>query len=42
MDVSAGSGSTVTIATRTLNEVLIRLAKGMVDAWEKWLKAQES
>lgn len=25
--------------TRTLHECLIRLAKGMIDAWQKWLDA---
>lgn len=27
-------------ATRHLHEVLIRLAKGMISAWESWLKQQ--
>jgi len=27
-------------ATRKLHETLIRLAKGMLTAWEHWLKAQ--
>lgn len=27
-------------ATRTLHEALIRLAKGMISAWETWLKSQ--
>lgn len=27
-------------ATRALNESLIRLVKGMISAWENWLKQQ--
>jgi hypothetical protein len=27
-------------ATRLLHETLIRLAKGAINAWEKWLQAQ--
>jgi len=27
-------------ATRRLHEALIRHLKGMIDAWEKWLKEQ--
>jgi hypothetical protein len=27
-------------ASIKLHESLIRLAKGVIDAWEKWLKAQ--
>jgi len=27
-------------ATRILHETLIRLAKGAIGAWEKWLQAQ--
>lgn len=27
-------------ATRALHKALIRLAKGMITAWEEWLKAQ--
>jgi hypothetical protein len=27
-------------ATRQLHEALIRLAKGMLSAWEKWLSQQ--
>jgi hypothetical protein len=27
-------------ATRKLHEALIRLAKGMLSAWEEWLKSQ--
>ncbi len=27
-------------ATRALHEALIRLAKGMLTAWEAWLKSQ--
>jgi len=30
----------MTAPTRVLHEALIRLAKGMIDAWERWLKAQ--
>lgn len=30
----------MTIATRTLVESLIRLGKGMLDACDKWVKAQ--
>jgi len=30
----------MTPATRRLHEQLIRLAKGMLLAWEKWLTAQ--
>lgn len=26
-------------ATVTLHKALIRFAKGVIDAWEKWLKA---
>lgn len=26
-------------ATRTLHETLIRLVKGMVKAWEEWVRA---
>lgn len=34
-----GMGSTdVRPATRILHETLIRLAKGVVHAWEEWLK----
>lgn len=29
------------LATRTLHEALIRAAKTMIAAWEKWLKAQQ-
>lgn len=28
-------------ATRILHETLIRLAKGMIKAWEKWLESQK-
>ena len=28
-------------ATISLNEQLIRLAKGMISAWENWVKAQK-
>lgn len=28
-------------ATVALNEQLIRLAKGMISAWENWVKAQK-
>jgi len=28
-------------ATLALHEQLIRLAKGMISAWENWLKAQK-
>lgn len=28
----------MTPATRTLHEALIRCAKGVIAAWEKWLK----
>jgi hypothetical protein len=28
-------------ATRTLHETLIRAAKAMIAAWEKWLRAQQ-
>lgn len=28
-------------ATRELHEMLIRLAKGMIGAWEKWLSMQQ-
>ena len=27
-------------ATRELHETIIRLVKGIVTAWERWLKAQ--
>jgi len=27
-------------STRILHETLIRLAKGMIKAWEEWLKKQ--
>lgn len=27
-------------ATKKLNEQLIRLAKGMIKAWEEWVKTQ--
>lgn len=27
-------------ATRKLHETLIRLAKGMITAWEEWLNSQ--
>lgn len=30
------------LVTRTLHEALIRCAKGMIAAWEKWLSAQRS
>jgi hypothetical protein len=30
----------MTPATVTLHETLIRLLKGAISAWEKWLKAQ--
>jgi hypothetical protein len=30
----------MTAATRTLHEQLLRLARGMITAWEKWLAAQ--
>ena len=30
----------MTGATRALHEQLIRLAKGMLRAWEEWLKQQ--
>ena len=29
----------MTPATRKLHEALIRLAKGVITAWEEWLKA---
>jgi len=29
----------MTPSTRALHETLIRLAKGMIKAWEDWLKA---
>lgn len=28
-------------STKRLHEALIRLAKGVIAAWEKWLKEQE-
>jgi hypothetical protein len=28
-------------STKVLHESLIRLAKGMISAWENWLKAQQ-
>lgn len=28
-------------ATSTLHEQLIRLAKGMISAWEKWLESKK-
>lgn len=28
-------------ATRALHEALIRCAKGMITAWERWLEQQE-
>lgn len=31
----------MTAPTRKLQERLIRLAKGFIEAWEEWLKAQE-
>jgi hypothetical protein len=30
----------MTASTKKLHETLIRLAKGMVSAWEEWLRAQ--
>lgn len=33
-------GSGMSPATRTLHEQVIRLLKGMVQAYETWLKAQ--
>ncbi len=30
----------MTPVTRALHETLIRLAKGMIKAWEAWLSAQ--
>lgn len=30
----------MTLATKKLHESLIRLAKGMLTAWEEWLKTQ--
>lgn len=30
----------MTTATRTLHESLIRHAKGLITAWEEWLRAQ--
>lgn len=30
----------MTPATRELHETVIRLLKGVLTAWEKWLKAQ--
>jgi hypothetical protein len=30
----------MTAATRELQETIIRLLKGVLSAWEKWLKAQ--
>lgn len=30
----------MTPATRELNQILIRLLKGMLTAWEKWLEKQ--
>ena len=27
-------------STRALHEALIRMAKGMIKAWEEWLKSQ--
>jgi len=30
----------MTAATIALHETLIRLAKGMISAWEKWLENQ--
>lgn len=32
----------MTVATRTLFESLIRLGKGMLDACDKWVKAQNA
>lgn len=29
-------------ATKQFHEALIRLAKGVITAWEKWLEAQKS
>lgn len=29
----------MTAAARKLHETLIRLAKGMISAWEEWLKS---
>jgi hypothetical protein len=30
----------MTPATKKLNETLIRLIKGMISAWEEWVRAQ--
>jgi hypothetical protein len=30
----------MTPATRELHQTIIRLLKGVISAWEKWLKAQ--
>jgi len=32
----------MTVATKTLLEALIRHGKGVLDAFEKWVKGQES
>lgn len=32
----------MTPATRALHEALIRCAKGMIAAWERWLKSQDT
>lgn len=29
-------------ATRTMHQQLIRLAKGMISAWERWLESKTS
>lgn len=31
----------MTASTRKLHETLIRLSKGLVKAWEEWLKEQK-
>jgi len=31
----------VNLVTRELHLTLIRLLKGMISAWEKWLRAQQ-
>lgn len=40
MDDHAWTGSTMTQQTRSLLEALIRLGKGALAEFEKWVKAQ--
>lgn len=35
------TGSSVTTATIQFHETLIRLLKGAISAWEKWLETQK-